>query len=215
MIQSSLLQTYRLGILPTPPNNLELKNLLLAKLNNFPLIIQAISAAPTFGSSGFQWMTMDTIGSNTATGIGQNDITISINQSNGGMFDSGGVFNFVVFPIEYGIPTGSQPTIANTNNGVFTATFSQPVRDPLIAFASVGAPDTSVPVSASRPFTPIWSSVETTFQNPVGTSQYTQFTGAEGYNIIRLDGTVSSISFNYTVAETYCNILFGFVDQNA
>ena len=186
----------------------------LSLANKRSTLVSTISAPPTFGSSGFQWMTMNTIGSNTASGIGQNDITISITQAGGGMFDSGNVYGAGNFPIEYGVPTGSQPTIANQNSGVFTATFSQPVTDPLVAFASVGNPGTSVPVSASMPFTPIWG-IDTTYQNQVNATQYTQFVGVEGFNIIRLDGTVSSISFNYTASEFYCNVLFGFVDQNA
>jgi hypothetical protein len=95
------------------------------------------------------------------------------------------------------------------------------VTDALVAFASVGQGGTPVTVlvldesSAPKPFTPIWSSgPETTYQNPVGATQYTQFTGEEGFNIIRIDGTMSSVTFNYTVSENYCTICFGFVDQN-
>jgi hypothetical protein len=158
---------------------------------------------------------MTSIDTNNATGIGQNNITVSITQDGGGMFDSNGCYSADTFPIEYGIPLESRKTIANQNAGIFTATFSQPVKNPLVAFSSVGNPSTYVPVSASLPFTPIWNLPDsTTYQNPVSTNQYTQFTGNEGFNIIRLDGTVSSISFNYTANEYYCNVLFGFVNQN-
>jgi hypothetical protein len=84
----------------------------------------------------------------------------------------------------------------------------------LVAFASVGNPGLQVPVQVSAPFTPIWETA-TTYQNAVNGTQYTQFTGQEGYNIIRIDGTVSMVSFNYTVSEYYCTVCFGFVDQNA
>jgi hypothetical protein len=217
-MKQSVLVSYRIGALPFPQNvnNAILKNKLLAETINFPLILQAtVSAAPTFGSSGFQWMTMTSIDTNNAAGIGQNNITISITQDGGGMFDSNGCYRADIFPVEYGIPLESRKTIANTNAGIFTATFSQPVKDPLVAFSSVGNPSTYVPVSASSPFTPIWALTGyTTYQNPVNATQYTQFTGNEGYNIIRLDGVVSSISFNYTANEYYCNVLFGFVNQN-
>ena len=166
-----------------------------------------------FGSSGFQWMNVLTIGPTTASGIGQNNITILINQSGGGMATNNGMYSAATFPEQYGVPlTGNQ--IQNHNNGTFTAVFSQSVLNPLVAFASVGNSSLSVPVIVSVPFTPIWGQ-NTTYQNPVGTqSQYTQFTGTEGFNIIRIDGTVSSVSFNYTVAESYSTICFGFVDQN-
>jgi hypothetical protein len=166
-----------------------------------------------FGSSGFQWMTMNSITSNNASGIGQNSITISITQSGGGMAIENGMYSAATFPQEYGVPlSGNQ--IQNNNSGTFTAFFSQPVYNALVAFASVGNGTLGVPVIVSTPFTPIWGQA-TTYQYPVGTqSQYTQFTGTEGFNIIRIDGTASSVSFNYTVSESYSTICFGFVNQN-
>ena len=164
-----------------------------------------------FGSSGFQWMTMTGINESDAHGIGQNNITINITQSGGGMGIEPGMYNANTFLEEYGVPlVGDQ--IQNSQDGIFTATFSQPVTDPLVAFASVGNPSLYVPVIVSAPFTPIWGQ-NTTYQNQSG-SQYTQFTGNEGFNIIRIDGTHTSITFNYTVAEYYSTICFGFVDQN-
>jgi hypothetical protein len=165
-------------------------------------------------SLGFQWMTINSVTSSTASGIGQNNITIAVTQSKGGMqVESSGMYDGTTFPQEYNVPvSGTQ--IRNTSDGVFTATFSQPVTNPLVAFASVGNPSTPVPVIVSAPFTPIWE-LDTTYQNPVNGTQYTQFTGTEGFNIIRIDGTVSSVSFNYTVTEFYCTVCFGFVDQNS
>ncbi len=165
-----------------------------------------------FGSSGFQWMTMTAIGPTTASGIGQNSITMLVNQTGGGMATNTGMYSAGTFPQEYGVPVGG-PQIQNNNNGTFTAVFSQPVYNPLVAFASVGNGSLSVPVIVSMPFTPIWSQ-DTTYQSPTNSTQYTQFTGTEGFNIIRIDGTASSVSFNYTVAESYSTICFGFVDQN-
>jgi hypothetical protein len=165
-----------------------------------------------FGSSGFKWMTINSISNGSASGIGQNNITISITQNGGGMQTENGMYSPFTFPEEYGVPrTGDQ--IRNTKAGTFTATFSQPVLNPLVALASVGNPSRAVPVQVSAPFTPIWGTA-TTYQNAQGNGQYTQFTGAEGFNIIRIDGIVSSISFNYTVEEFYSTICFGFVDQN-
>lgn len=181
-----------------------------------------------FGSSGFQWMTMNAVTESTAAGTGQNNITVAITQSGGGMFLHTGMFAAQVFPPEYGVPTGGVQ-IANTQAGVFTAVFSQPVTDALVAFSSVGQSGLQVPVlvldenGAPKPFTPIWDSTATvpntytTYQNPVGAGpefQFTQFTGEEGFVIIRIDGTVSGVTFNYGVSENYCTICFGFVDQN-
>jgi hypothetical protein len=165
-----------------------------------------------FGSSGFQWMTMTNISDRNASGIGQNNITVSITQSEGGMEIENGMYSATTFPEEYGVPLdGNQ--IRNTSSGVFTATFSQPVLNPLVAFASVGNPGLQVPVQSTLPFTPIFGQA-TTYQNPEGDGMYSMFTGQEGFNIIRIEGTVSSVSFTYDVTEYYCTICFGFVDQN-
>lgn len=165
-----------------------------------------------FGSLGFQWMTISEVTSNDAHGIGQNNISITINQNSGGMEPHVGMYSAATFPEEYGVPfDGIQ--ILNQEAGTFTAVFSQPVTDALVAFASVGNGSLYVPVAVSAPFTPIWG-VATTYQNPVNGTQYTQFTGNEGFNIIRIDGTVTSVTFNYTESEYYCTVCFGFVDQN-
>jgi hypothetical protein len=166
-----------------------------------------------FGSSGFQWMTIGSVTGSSATGVGQNSIGITINQSGGGMGQHSGMYAANTFPEQYGVPfNGIQ--ILNQAAGTFTAIFSQPVTDPLVAFASVGQPGLQVPVQVSAPFTPIFSQA-TTYQNAVNGTQYTQFTGTEGFNIIRIDGTVQIVSFVYTVSEYYCTVCFGFVDQNA
>ena len=165
-----------------------------------------------FGSSGFQWMTILSSADRSASGIGQNDITVTVTQSGGGMGMTDGVFNPTAFPEEYGVPfTGNQ--IQNNNDGTFTAVFSQPITDALVAFASIGNPQLSVPIEVSAPFTPIFGS-SVSYQNLVNETQYTGLTGNEGYAIIRIDGTVTSVTFNYTLAETYCNVCFGFVNQN-
>ena len=178
-----------------------------------------------FGSSGFKWMRMLNIDSTTAFGIGQNNITVAVTQSHGGMFALNGMHAGSLFPSEYGVPiTGNQ--IANTQDGVFTAVFSAPVADALIAFASVGAGGSPVSVQVldadgnPKSFTPIWDSnstvagTQTTYLNQISPTQYTQFVGEEGFNIIQINGTMSSVTFNYGSAEYYCTICFGFVDQN-
>jgi hypothetical protein len=200
-------------------NNSEISAIKLGNNNVSKIFLGTEQVFPVFGSSGFQWMTMNSITEYTASGIGQNNITVEIAQNGGGMFLHNGMYGADTFPTEYGVPpNGNQ--IANTQAGVFTATFSQTITDALVAFASVGQPGLQVPIQVRntngtpKPFTPIWST-STTFQNPVGATQFTQFTGEEGFSIIRIDGTMSSVIFDYGAAEYYCTICFGFVDQNA
>ncbi len=165
-------------------------------------------------TAGYQWMTYNSISSNAATGTGQNGITVSITQTGGGLAaNPNGMYDGTRFPATYGVPrTGDQ--IRNTRAGVFTATFSTPVTNPLVAFASVGNPSTPVPVVVSSPFTPIWTDNTTAGWGTTYDLPNNTFTGNEGFNIIRIDGTVSSVSFNYTVTENYATMAFGFEDQN-
>jgi len=86
--------------------------------------------------------------------------------------------------------------IQNDQAGIFRAVFNKPVVNPLVAFASVGGV-VSVPVEASRPFTPIWtdsSQGNTAYQNPANATQYNRFVGTEGFNIIRIDGTMTEVT---------------------
>jgi hypothetical protein len=200
-------------------NNAEISSIKLGNNDVSKIFLGNEQVFPVFGSSGFQWMNINSVTSTTASGIGQNNITVSITQTGGEMFLHNGMYGANNFPVEYGVPpNGNQ--IANTQSGIFTATFSQSITDALVAFASVGQPGLQVPIQVRntngtpKPFTPIWST-STTFQNPVGATQFTQFTGEEGFNIIRIDGTMSSVVFYYGAAEYYCTICFGFVDQNA
>ncbi|MFM6970125.1 MAG: cadherin domain-containing protein [Sediminibacterium sp.] len=188
----------------------------LATISNRAVCNGSTSSSITFSpptTAGYQWMTLNSISSNSASGVGQNGITVSITHSAGGMVAHTGMYSPSTFPAQYSVPsTGTQ--IRNDNAGIFTATFSQPVRDPLVAFASVGNPSTYVPVIVSAPFTPIWTNTANAGWNTTYNLSTNTFTGNEGFNIIRIDGLVSSVSFNYTVAEVYSTIAFGFVDQN-
>ncbi len=188
----------------------------VAAVNNRTVCNGSTSEIITFRpptTAGYQWMTLNSVSANSASGVGQNGITATITHSAGGMQSHSGMYSSTTFPVEYSVPsTGTQ--IRNDNAGIFTATFSQPVRDPLVAFASVGNPSTPVQVIVSAPFTPIWSNTANAGWNTTYNTSNNSFTGNEGFNIIRVNGLISSVSFNYTVAESYSTIAFGFVDQN-
>jgi len=168
-------------------------------------------------------MTMSSVTTSAAIGsiVGgsqYNNVSVNITHSGGGMSNHSGTVSNTRFPSTIGgvasnIPGPGNNQIKNTLLGTVRAVFSRPVTNALVAFGSVGQSSTYVPVQVSTPFTPIWGEA-TTYQTAVGTTQYRQFTGNEGNNIIRLDGTLSEVTFNYTVSETYCTISFGFVDQN-
>jgi gliding motility-associated-like protein len=173
----------------------------------------AVNFQPSSTNAGYQWMSVNNVSSSSASGVGQNGITFNVTQSGGGMGPHNGMYAASRFPPQYNVPQ-TAVTIMNTAAGVFTATFSQPVTNPLVAFASVGRPGLPVPVVVSRPFTPIWTDAATPGWSTTYDLPNNKFTGEEGFNIIRLDGTFTTVSFNYTVAESYCTVAFGFEDQN-
>ena len=154
-----------------------------------------------------QWMTMNNISASSATGVGQNGISVSITQSGAGMLSVPGMYQATQFPAQYNVPA-SGPTIANQFAGNFQACFSQPVVNPVVAFSSIGNPGTCVPIIVSQPYSVIWTGQGMTYTSP------TQMTGCEGKTIIRLDGTVTCVNFNYTQSEYYSTIAFGFENQN-
>ncbi len=159
-------------------------------------------------SNTLQWMNMTSVTSSSAAGIGQNGITVAVTQSGGGMLPNNGMYQPGDFPAQYNVPGLGTTVIQNNNAGNFQACFSQPVVNPTVAFSSVGNPSTPVTVTVSQPYTIVWSGTGTTW------TSNTQFIGQEGDNIIRLNGTVTCVNFNYGTSETYCTIAFGFENQN-
>ena len=179
-------------------------------------------------ANGYQWITITSmVGDNNSSALGSivggteyNNVSVTVTQTGGGMGNhlgtvSGNLFPSIIGGVDTNIPLTTNQ-IKNTKAGIVRAVFSRRVTDILIAFGSVGGVNT-IPVVVDRPFTPLWEDNTvgtTTYQNPVGTTQYTQFTGDEGNNIIRIDGTLTEVSFEYTLNEVYSTFSFGFVDQN-
>lgn len=160
------------------------------------------------GANTLQWMTLNNVTPTTASGSGQNGITLSVTHSVGGMLSNNGMYQPQDFPSQYNVPGLGTAVIQNNQAGNFQACFSQPVTNPVVAFSSIGNPSTPVTVTVSQPYSVVWSGTGTTWTSS------TQFVGQEGDNIIRLDGTVSCVNFNYGTSETYCTIAFGFENQN-
>jgi len=117
---------------------------------------------------------------------------------------TGSLYNHGIFPASYGVPNNN-PTIRNNQVTTNTLTFTSPMTDPVLVFSSIGASGTLVPIIFSNPIEIIWSSGGTSLV----VNSPTQITGHEGYVILRIPGVYSSVSFNYTVAESYANFTFG------
>lgn len=160
------------------------------------------------GTNTLQWMTLNNVTATTASGSGQNGITVAITHSVGGMQSNNGMYQSQDFPAQYNVPGAGTPVVQNNLAGDFQACFSQPVVNPVVAFSSIGNPTTAVTVTVSQPYTQVWSGTGTTW------TSNTQFIGQEGDNIIRINGTVTCVNFNYGTSETYATIAFGFENQN-
>ena len=149
--------------------------------------------------SNFYWSNPPVVSGNTATGT-INGIGYTYTSSSP-VSTTTNMWAHSTFPASYNVPN-TNPTIQNiyvTNN---TLSFASPMKNPVLVFASIGQAGLSVPISFSAPIQVVWS------QNVVVNST-TQITGTEGYAIVRLMGTFTSVSFNYLTAENYCNFAFG------
>ncbi|WP_121461242.1 hypothetical protein [Chryseobacterium defluvii] len=142
--------------------------------------------------------TDNTVATGTINGIGYTYTSTQPLQA------SASVYNYGVFPASYGVPNNN-PTIRNIQATTNTLTFSSPMTDPILVFASIGSGAAYVPITFSNPIEIIWSSGG----NTLTVNSPTQITGHEGYVILRIPGVHSSISFNYTVAENWANFTFG------
>lgn len=160
------------------------------------------------GSNVYNWVNWANISDKTATGeITSNGktINVTVTQSNGGMLQTSGVFSGGIFPTNLNIPVNNS-CIANSKAGTFTVTFSEPVSNPLFAFASVGNPGTTVSVVTSQPFNIVWAG------QGVNYASTTEFIGQEGYNLIQIPQVGTTFTFEYQTSEYYCNIVFGAKD---
>ncbi|MDB5232420.1 MAG: hypothetical protein JWN76_3225 [Chitinophagaceae bacterium] len=149
--------------------------------------------------SNFFWSSTPTVSGKTATGT-INGIGYTYTSSSN-VLTTGNMFSHSTFPASYGVPNAN-PTIQNTAVTDNTLTFASPMTNPVLVFASIGQGGLPVPITFSAP-------VQIVFSQAVVQNSPTQITGTEGYVIVRMMGTFSSISFHYLTAENYCNFAFG------
>lgn len=152
----------------------------------------------------FQWVDWDDAvlsGSSITGSVDGVPVTYS---SSAPISSTASVFDHFKFgPSGWSVPNAN-PTVRNTAATQNTLTFASPVVDPVLVFASVGNDNTplSVPVTFQQNVVVEWSR-DVTSITPTG------FTGTEGYAIVRVPGVHTQIAFDYLVAETYVNFVFG------
>ncbi|MDB4835192.1 gliding motility-associated C-terminal domain-containing protein [Cyclobacteriaceae bacterium] len=153
----------------------------------------------TGGTNDFQWSSVPSVSGNTATGT-INGVTYTYTSTTP-VQTTANIFSHSKFPVSYNIPntTSIKNTAANTN----TLTFDSPVLNPVLIFSSIGnSGGLSVPIDFNNPVEVLWSTA-------VVQNSPTRITGTEGCAIVRMNGTFSSISFDYQTAENYANFMFG------
>jgi len=155
--------------------------------------------------SNFFWSNAPTLNGKTATGtingIGYT-YTSTVN-----VRSTSNVFNHSIFPASYNVPNAN-PTIQNIEPSSNTLTFASPMTNPVLVFSSIGGGPVSVPINFSAPVDVLWSTNTGSGSSFVQNSP-TQITGREAYAIVRMNGTFSSISFDYLTYENYVNFAFG------
>ena len=150
-------------------------------------------------TSNFQWSSPPQVTGNlTATGNinGVPYTYTSTRQVN----TEGSIQGFSRFPSFYGIPNTTN--MMNVEASSNTLSFGQPIQNPVLVFASIGAANNFVSVNFNNPFEILWS-------ENVSIDSERQITGNEGFAIIRFNGTYSQLSFDYSKNEYRANFYFG------
>ena len=115
------------------------------------------------------------------------------------------MYNQGLFPASYGVPNST--SIRNDVASINQLTFDSPMNNPVLAFSSIGNPGNPVTISFPVPVEILWSTDVTVDQGT--TSAATRVTGREGFMVVRLNGTVDAMRFDYLSNETYVNFAFG------
>ncbi|MCC6437540.1 MAG: hypothetical protein IT196_21095 [Acidimicrobiales bacterium] len=147
----------------------------------------------------FEWMYLNTPSGTQATGT-INSVPFTYDSTTT-ILSSPSMYNVGTFPAQYAVASRN-PTIRNDIASTNTITFTAPISNPVLAFSSIGNPMTPVGIQFDRTAEILWSQA-VTVNSP------TNFTGAEGFAVVRLPGTMSQFQFDYTANETYVNFVFG------
>ncbi|MCF8284022.1 MAG: HYR domain-containing protein [Sphingobacteriales bacterium] len=158
-----------------------------------------ITDAQECNKSNFYWSNPPASSGNTATGT-INGIGYTYT-STSPIFTTSNVYNHGIFPSSYNVPNNN-PTIRNDFASTNTLTFASPMKNPVLVFSSIGNGGLYVPIEFDQQIQVLWSTA-------VVQNSSTRITGNEGYTIIRLNGTFSSIGFRYLANESYVNFVFG------
>ncbi|MDX9883317.1 MAG: cadherin-like domain-containing protein [Prolixibacteraceae bacterium] len=150
-------------------------------------------------TSNFYWSNPPTISGKTASGT-INGISYTYSSSVN-VSTTSYIYNHGIFPSSYNVPNAN-PTIQNIYPSQNTLSFASPMTNPVLVFSSIGNSGLPVTINFSNPVQILWSTA--TVQNSP-----TQITGNEGYAIVRMNGTFSSVSFDYLTYENWVNFVFG------
>lgn len=162
------------------------------------------------GSSDFYWSNAPSVtGTYTAEGT-INNIGYTYTSSKQ-VRTTASIAGYQVFPTEYGIP--NQTVIQNLEISSNTLTFDEPMTNPVLVFASIGASSIEVSIQFYDDFTIVWGEdYRNGINNPIDipTDKVNKtITGREGYAIVRFNGTFDEIKFDYLANENYVNFAFG------
>lgn len=151
--------------------------------------------------SNFQYATYDPFTEPTRTMTGTIGSTNFTYTSSVNILTTAAMYEAFRFPTEYNV-VSRNPTIRNDYRSTNTITFAEPVLNPTVVFASIGAPSTAVPVQFDRDVDLVWS-------KDVVKNTTSKITGKEGFAVLKIPGTISQFSFDYQADEAYVNFMFG------
>jgi hypothetical protein len=99
--------------------------------------------------------------------------------------------------------------LAGGQNQTYVVTLSQPIKDPIMAIVSLGAPGTSVDYVFTAPFTIVSQGAGYWGNGPLTALPGNILRGQEGHGTIQFLGTFSTFSWTVPVPEVWHGFTFG------
>ncbi|GAB3952418.1 hypothetical protein GCM10028805_34400 [Spirosoma harenae] len=169
----------------------------------------------------YSWTTWREFLGNQAKGtitVGQKTVNVTMS-ANYAFSSTNTIYNFSAFSKFSGFSAVPNSTVPQTewldsNGGITTMCFSEPVTNPVLLISSLGQVDkivgknVSVTLSFSQPYNVVYDGGGMDFIDSYSLS------GVEGYTIILFPGTFTCLTINSKTPEYYTNITWGLQDPS-
>jgi cysteine-rich repeat protein len=124
--------------------------------------------------------------------------------------------NQALFPARFQVPTDNRAHVENFLASANLLEFGREVSNPLLVFASIGAPRVPVDIQFNQPIEVVWTAPTVAGMTTAATvsEDGRTLSGESTWAIVRVPGNHRAIGFNYLVTENSADFMFGFGGSN-